>query len=70
MTNKKSIYVQDNFFSNKIFKTMQREIVSLEFKSRYSNFSEEEKGYGDHQRTYHHVELNSDAKIVLEVKKI
>lgn len=69
MTNKKSIYVQDNFFSNKIFKTMQREIVSLEFKSRYSNFSEEEKGYGDHQRTYHHVELNSDAKIVLEVKK-
>tara|TARA_R110001599_G_scaffold121948_1_gene293722 strand:- start:14 stop:535 length:522 start_codon:yes stop_codon:yes gene_type:complete len=69
MKNKKSIYVQDNFFSEKIFKTMQREIVSLEFKSRYNNVPEGGTGYGDHQRTYHHVELNSDAKIVLEVKK-
>ena len=42
MTNKKSIYVQDNFFNNKIFKTMQREIVFLEFKSRYNDISKGE----------------------------
>jgi len=67
--NKKSIYVQDNFFNEEIFKTMQKEIISLEFISRYNDISKGENNYGDHQRTYHHVELHSDAKIVLEVKK-
>tara|TARA_R100000900_G_scaffold106786_1_gene82872 strand:+ start:122 stop:649 length:528 start_codon:yes stop_codon:yes gene_type:complete len=66
---KKSIYVQDSFFNEELFKTIQREVVSLEFKSRYNDISEKSPHYGDHQRTYHHVQLSSDNKNVLEVKK-
>ena len=73
MKNKKSIYVQDNFFNEEIFKTIQKEVISLEFKSRYNDISEEsshdDPQYGDHQKTYHHVKLSSDSKGVLEVKK-
>ena len=69
MKYKKSIYVQDSFFNEELFKTIQREVVSLEFKSRYNDISEKSPHYGDHQRTYHHVQLSSDSKNVLEVKK-
>ena len=45
MKNKKSIYVQDNFFNKEIFKTMQKEIISLEFRSRYNDISKGENIY-------------------------
>ena len=58
------------FLVKKYLKQCKEKLFLYNLNSRYNNVPEGGTGYGDHQRTYHHVELNSDAKIVLEVKKI
>jgi|TARA_R100001460_G_scaffold6127_1_gene16268 hypothetical protein len=70
--NKKSIYVQDNFFDKEIFQIIQNEVLSSEFKPRHSDVykkSSDDSQRGEHQKTYHHVQLLLDSKCVLETKK-
>ena len=68
---KNNINVQDNFFSSKFLHTLQNELVSLEFKSRYRDRLTEFGETNVYQRNYHQVTLNKDAPVVQElIKKI
>ena len=40
MKNKKSIYIQDNFFEDTFFSTLQKEVLLLEFSSRFNDLDE------------------------------
>ena len=66
---KNNIYVQDNFFDSKFLQTLQKELLTLEFESRYHDQS----GGGEtsvYQRNYHQVKLHKNAPVVLELIKL
>tara|TARA_Y100000593_G_scaffold91816_1_gene181649 strand:- start:809 stop:1315 length:507 start_codon:yes stop_codon:yes gene_type:complete len=62
---KNHIYIQDNFFDSKFIQTLQKELITLEFKHRFSSF----KHINNYDHNYHHVELTEDAPVVQEVTK-
>jgi hypothetical protein len=68
---KNNIYVQDNFFEKEFFKKLQAEVMSMEFRSRYNDFSKELKKdnvmNNIYQRNFHHVVLSSNTPVVKEV---
>jgi len=66
---KNNIYVQDNFFDSKFLQTLQKELLTLEFESRYHD---ELGGLFSHvyQRNYHQVKLHKNAPVVLELIKL
>ncbi len=69
---KNNIYVQDNFFEKEFFKKLQKELYSLEFKSRYKevkNLSKQDNENNTLQRNYHHVTLEKNTPVVLETLK-
>jgi len=68
--NKKSIYIQDNFFEDTFFSTLQKEVLLLEFSSRFNDLDEiNHEDPNIYQRNYHNVALSNESKVVLEVKK-
>jgi|TARA_R100000664_G_C2742461_1_gene130696 hypothetical protein len=62
---KNHIHIQDNFFDSKFIQTLQKELITLEFKHRFSSF----KHINNYDHNYHHVELTEDAPVVQEVTK-
>jgi len=66
---KNNIYVQDNFFDSKFLQTLQKELLTLEFESRYHD---ESRGLLSHvyPRNYHQVKLHKNAPVVLELIKL
>ena len=62
---KNHIHIQDNFFDSKFIQTLQKELITLEFKHRFSTF----KHINNYDHNYHHVELTEDAPVVQEVTK-
>ena len=63
------IFVQDNFFEDNFLKKIQKEIVSMQFSSRYNDISTKDKKHlGKNQRTYHQVELSQNSLVVSKVK--
>ena len=62
---KNNIYIQDNFFDSKFIQTLQKDLITLEFKQRFSTF----KHINNYDHNYHHVELTEDAPVVQEVTK-
>jgi hypothetical protein len=70
---KDNIYVQDNFFDSKFIQTLQKELVTLDFKYRYNDenyFSDgDPTSQSVYNRNYHHVELTQDAPVVQELAK-
>ena len=63
------IFVQDDFFEHNFLKKIQQELVTTEFKSRYNDLSiNDKKSLSPYQRTYHHVDLAQNTKVVQEVK--
>ena len=62
---KNYIHIQDNFFDSKFIQTLQKELITLEFKHRFSSF----KHINNYDHNYHHVELTEDAPVVQEVTK-
>ena len=72
-----NIDIQDNFFDLTFLRTLQGEIMGLEFESRYLDIEtnpghKAEKGRvvdWDGQRNYHQVKLNKNAPVVQELIK-
>lgn len=63
------IFVQDNFFEDNFLKKIQKEIVSMQFSSRYNDIAtNDKKNLNISQRTYHQVDLSQDSLVVSEVK--
>ena len=72
---KNNINIQDNFFDPTFLRTLQGEIMGLDFESRYldieQNIKLDEKKTSNYQRNYHQVRLNKTAPVVQElIKKI
>ena len=66
---KSNIYIQDNFFEDNFLKKIQKEIVSMQFSSRYNDIAtNDKKNLNISQRTYHQVDLSQDSLVVSEVK--
>ena len=63
------IFVQDNFFEDTFLKQLQKEIVTLEFSSRYQETADDERNAHVDQKIYHQVGLSQESKVVLKVKE-
>jgi hypothetical protein len=69
---KNNIHIQDNFFDNDFFVKLQKEIVLLNFKSRFAEVKEnspDDIANHIYQRNYHHVSIHEDALVYHEVIK-
>ena len=68
---KHNIFVQDNFFEDNFLKKLQAGVMSMEFTSRYNDFSKELKKDNSlnniYQRNFHHVKLSPNIPVVREV---
>lgn len=65
---KNNISIQDNFFSSKFLRTLQNELLGLEFESRYHGQSVDSET-NVYQRNYHQVKLHQNTPVVLELIK-
>ena len=63
-----NINIQDNFFDPPFLHTLQKELLVLEFKSRYHDRSTDGET-NVYQRNYHQVKLNKNAPVVQELIK-
>ena len=63
---KNNIYIQDNFFEEKFFKKLKKELGKMNFSYRYA--SSPKDSYGN--KNYHHVILKPEDLVPQEVKRL